>query len=238
MMAGMELLRAGLQNLGLDLSETQSAQFARYQELLQEWNQRFNLTAVRSPEGIETTLFLNSLTCAVATGDLSGQRLVDVGTGAGFPGLPLKILCPALDLTLVDSAGKKAEFLRQVVADLGLTHVEVLVARAEELGQDPAQRESYDWAVARAVAPLAVLVEYLLPLCRLGGTALAQKGIQVESEVASAQAAITILGGGGPTVIPVQLPQEESSYLVTIKKELPTPSDYPRRIGVPSKRPL
>jgi 16S rRNA (guanine527-N7)-methyltransferase len=169
----------------------------------------------------------------------SAQSVIDVGTGAGFPGLPLKILYPHISLTLVESVAKKARFLEAVVAELDLADVSVMVARAEALGQDAAFRGRFDWAVARAVAELRVLVEYLLPLCRVGGHLLAQKGERAADEVAAAQQAIATLGGGPPVLHPVQLPQrDEPSYLVVVEKLAETPAKYPRRVGVPGKRPL
>lgn len=239
MMTAMELLREGLQTLGFLLTNGQAAQFMRYQEMLLEWNQRFNLTAVRSPEGIQTRHFLDSLTCLLVTGDLNGRRLIDIGSGAGFPGLPLKIMQPDLALTLVESVGKKTTFLQAVVAELQLADVDILSARAEDLGQDPAYRAGYDWAVARAVAPLPVLLEYLLPFCRVGGAALAQKGVQAAGELAAAKHALAVLGGGAPRLTPVNLPgQENAGAIITVEKLRETPAEYPRRAGLPAKRPL
>lgn len=223
----------------LALNPSQLAQFQRYGELLREWNARINLTAIDTPAEIEIRHFLDSLTVAVATGDLSGQRLIDVGTGAGFPGLALKILFPAMQLTLVESVAKKTLFLETVAAELGLQGVTILAERAETLGQQPAHREQYDWAVARAVAALPVLVEYLLPLCREGGSALAQKGESAPREVSEARKAIALLGGGEPVLHTVELPgREERHYLVVIPKVAPTPLAYPRRPGRPAKKPL
>ena len=161
---------------GITLSPEQVSQFATYQSLLLDWNQRMNLTAIREPRQIQQRHFLDALTCSLATGVLNGRSLIDVGTGAGFPGLPLKILFPDLRLTLVESVVKKTRFLEAVVAELGLNDVTIVSERAEQLGQDAVHRGQYDWAVARAVAELRVLVEYLLPFCRLGGFVLAQKG--------------------------------------------------------------
>ena len=239
MMPAMEELQQGAHALGLDLTAVQIDQFQRYETLLLEWNQRMNLMAVRTAEGIRTRHFLDSLTPTFVTGDLSGRRLIDVGSGAGFPGLPLKILYPGLGLTLVESVAKKAAFLEAAVTELGLADVQVITARAEDVGQQAGQREGYDWAVARAVAPLAALLEYLLPLCRLGGSALAQKGPAAAVELVAAQNASALLGGDAGTLTPVVVPgQEQDSYLVTVRKLQPTPAEYPRRAGLPAKKPL
>src|SRR5581483_8622234 len=199
-----------------------------------DWNARLNLTAIVDAEGIVTRHFLDSLRCALSWGEAPGS-LIDIGSGAGFPGLPLKILRPALRLTLVESVGKKATFLRHLVERLGLGDVEVLVARAEAAGREPARREQYDIAVARAVAELRVLAEYCLPLCRIGGRFLAPKGAQIDAEVAAAQPASAGLGGRIVAIEPVELPGVEPRSLVVIEKVAPTPAEYPRAIGVPSK---
>lgn len=225
--------------LGAPLSAGQVAQFAAYEALLLEWNERIALTAIREPRQLRVRHFLDALSCAAATGPLDGQSLIDIGSGAGFPGLPLKILYPDLRLTLVDSVAKKARFLELVVVELGLRDVTVIAERAEVLGQDPAHRERCDWATARAVAELRVLVELLLPLCRVGGRALAQKGESAVEELAAATPAIAALGGGAAQLIPVRLPETEAThYLVIIDKATATDTRYPRRAGIPAKRPL
>jgi 16S rRNA (guanine527-N7)-methyltransferase len=235
----MNSLVAGAQRLGIRLSGGQVVQFEQYQKLLLDWNRRMNLTAVRESEAIQERHFLDSLTCFLATGDLNGRSLVDVGSGAGFPGLPLKITFPDLRLTLLESVGKKTKFLQAVVDELQLSDVQIVAGRVEEVARTPEQREAYDWAVARAVAGLPVLVEYLLPLVRVGGCALAQKGVFAASEAADADKAISILGGGAVQLLPVQVPgREQPSYLVVIEKIMATPDLYPRRVGVPAKRPL
>lgn len=237
--AGMEPLLEGSAALGLSLTAEQFGQFNRYQSLLLEWNQRINLTAITTPAAIQTRHFVDSLACALATGDLNGRRLIDVGSGAGFPGVPLKLLFPDLQLTLAESVAKKARFLESLVEALGLTGVTVIAERAETLGQDPQHREAYDWAVARAVAPLPILAELLLPFCRLGGRVLAQKGAAAAEEVAAAANALRVLGGGNVTPVPVPLTADaDAHHLVIIEKIAPTPPAYPRRPGIPAKRPL
>jgi 16S rRNA (guanine527-N7)-methyltransferase len=236
----MEKLReAALSMLGIRLTPGQVEQFKLYEHHLMDWNARFNLTAIRNPEDIRTKHFLDSLTCALALRESPPARLIDVGTGAGFPGIPLKIVQPSMRLTLVESVGKKAEFCRHVSQALHLDRVEVLTARAEEVGQMPAHREQYDWAVARAVAALPVLVEYLLPLVRVGGKVLAQKGESGPAEAHAAEKALQILGGRLRQIIPLTLPGvAEDRYLIVIDKVAAAPAGYPRRPGVPAHKPL
>lgn len=224
---------------GITLSPDQVHQFEAYQRLLLDWNQRMNLTAIREPGQIQQRHFLDGLSCSLVTGDLNGRSLIDVGTGAGFPGLPLKILFPDLRLTLVESVAKKTRFLQAVVVELGLRDVAIVAERAEILGQDAAYRGQYDWAAARAVAELRVLAEYLLPFCRVGGFVLAQKGENAAAEVAAAKQALAVLGGEVRELVPVNLPQrEDTHYLVVVEKTAVTPDIYPRRVGVPAKKPL
>ena len=210
-----------------------------YEKELLEWNQKFNLTAIRDSESIRTKHFLDSLSCVLAWKSSPPGELIDVGTGAGFPGIPLKILYPNLKLTLVESVGKKAMFCQHVVKLLGLEQVEVIQARAEDLGQDPQHRERYDWAVARAVAHLNVLGEYLIPLVRVGGSILAQKGESGPAEAQSAEEAMKLLGGKLKQLIPVHLPGvADDRYLVVMEKVAATPPKYPRKPGIPMKQPL
>ena len=222
---------------GLPLTDTQLDQFARYAAELQRWNERVNLTAIIDDAGIVARHFLDSLRCAQSWGG-APSSLIDIGAGAGFPGLPLKILRPELRLTLVESIAKKAAFLEHIASELGLTQVSVLVARAEDVGQQTAHRERYDVAVARAVAELRALAEYCLPLCRVGGRFLAPKGPQIEAELAAAQPAIALLGGRALPVETVEVPGVEPRSLVVVAKIYPTPPQYPRAPGVPAKRPL
>jgi 16S rRNA (guanine527-N7)-methyltransferase len=210
-----------------------------YEKELMEWNRKFNLTAIRDSESIRTKHFLDSFSCVLAWKANPPASLIDVGTGAGFPGIPIKILYPNLKLTLVESVGKKAMFCQHIVRVLGLDHVEVIKARAEDVGQDPAHREQYDWAVARAVANLKILSEYLLPLVKLGGTMLAQKGESGPAEAQSAEKAMKLLGGNLREVVQVNLPGvAEDRYLVLVDKVAATPPNYPRKAGIPGKQPL
>jgi len=225
--------------VGVRLSARQLGLLSIYESELVAWNQRFNLTAVRNLEEIRIKHFLDSLTCLLAMRENTGRRIVDVGSGAGFPGLVLKIACPALQVTLVESVGKKVEFCRHVIQKLGLEDVEVIQDRVENLGHMPAHREQYDWAVARAVAAMPVLAEYLLPLVRVGGSMLAMKGESGPAEAQAAEPAMTVLGGHLRQLLPVILPGvAEERYLVIVNKVAATPEKYPRRVGIPSKRPL
>ncbi|MBI3244549.1 MAG: 16S rRNA (guanine(527)-N(7))-methyltransferase RsmG [Chloroflexi bacterium] len=230
------------QLLGLDLTPAQLAAFRIYAAELAEWNEKFNLTAIKSPADVEIKHFADSLSCLLAirnTQYATRASLIDIGTGAGFPGLPLKIICPELKLTLVESVGKKVTFLEHVVGRLELKDVMVIKGRAEEVGQDGAHREKYDWAAARAVAEMPILLEYLLPLVKMGGKALAQKGESAPAETHGAERAAKILGGSLAQITSVELPGVvEPRYLVVFDKVAATPGKYPRRAGVPGKEPL
>jgi 16S rRNA (guanine527-N7)-methyltransferase len=165
--------------------------------------------------------------------------VIDVGTGAGFPGIPLKIACPSMRLTLVDSVGKKVEFCRHIVETLRLKDVEIVQERAETIGLLSDHRQGYDWAVARAVAEMPVLVEYTLPLVKIGGRVLAMKGESGPVESQAAEHAMRVLGGHLQQLIPVTLPGvEDQRYLVVVEKLAATPDRFPRRVGIPAKRPL
>jgi 16S rRNA (guanine527-N7)-methyltransferase len=212
---------------------------ATYEKELMSWNQKFNLTAIRAVEGIRTKHFLDSFSCVLAWKANPPARLIDVGTGAGFPGIPLKILYPSMQVTLVESVGKKAMFCQHIIEVLRLDGIEVVNSRAETLGQDARHREKYDWAVARAVASLRVLSEYLLPLVKVKGTMLAQKGESGPAEAQSAEHAIKLLGGKLQQVIPLNLPGVvEDRYLVLVDKVHTTHPKYPRNAGHPAKEPL
>jgi 16S rRNA (guanine527-N7)-methyltransferase len=236
----METLARDAQALfNVHLSGRQVLALLTYEKELLEWNQKFNLTAIRDAESIRTKHFLDSFSCVLAWKASPPNQLIDVGTGAGFPGIPLKVLYPSLKLTLVESVGKKAMFCQHIVRVLGLEHVEVIQARAEDLGQDPRHREKYDWAIARAVANLNVLSEYLIPLVKLGGTVLAQKGESGPAEAQSAEEAMKLLGGKLKQLIPVNLPGvADDRYLVVVEKVAATPPRYPRKPGIPMKQPL
>jgi 16S rRNA (guanine527-N7)-methyltransferase len=225
--------------IGTTLTPSQQSAFESYERELLEWNQKFNLTAIRDAEGIRIKHFLDSLTCLLVMKNLSKARVIDVGTGAGFPGIPLKIVCPEISLTLVESVGKKANFCTHLVDSLQLKNVEVLALRAEEVGRLPNHRAQYDWALARAVAGLPILAEYLLPLLKIGGTMLAQKGENAHAEAQASEKTFNILGGELSGIVQVNLPGVvEERFLVSVRKKSATPPAYPRSIGIPAKKPL
>jgi 16S rRNA (guanine527-N7)-methyltransferase len=236
----MEKLTLDAQRLfGLALTPRQVSALEVYERELLEWNAKFNLTAIRDVEGIRAKHFLDSMSCALAWKDNPPRRLIDVGTGAGFPGIVLKLLYPNLRLTLVESVGKKANFCRHMAETLQLKDVEVLNARAEDVGQLPAHREKYDWAVARAVANMPILAEYLLPLVKVGGAMLAQKGESGPAEAQAAEKAFKILGGTLRQLVKVELPGvADERYLVIVDKTAATLRIYPRKAGIAAKKPL
>lgn len=235
----VDLATAAAELLGIHLTAEQLEAFAWYSAELRRWNQRVNLTAITEPRQVQVKHFLDSMTCLRGMENNPQGRLVDIGTGAGFPGLPLRIVCPGLRVTLVESTTKKIEFCRHVIAELGLKNVEVRDIRAERLGHEQGQREAFRWGVARAVASLDVLAEYLLPLLELGGRMIAMKGESGPAEAQQAEQAVRQLGGRVARLVPIELPTvAETRYLVLIDKVARTPEQYPRRVGVPAKRPL
>lgn len=240
-----ELQQHALSLFGVRLTTSQMAAFECFENELLEWNERFNLTAIQEAGQVRTKHFLDSLSCipvlreSLPESDQPGRRLIDVGTGAGFPGIPLKIALPSIRLTLVESVSKKAGFCQHIIQTLKLEGVEILQERAENLGVLNGHRQQYDWALARAVARMPVLMEYLLPLVRVGGTVVAMKGENAPAEAHSGENALRILGGRFRRLIPVTLPGvAEQRYLVVVDKIAATPNGYPRRVGLPAKKPL
>jgi len=235
----MRLLAHGAQRLGLELTPEQLDSFELYYRELTEWNQRVNLTAIIDYEEVQVKHFLDSLTLAPVLPSQAGLHLLDIGTGAGLPGLPLKILYPGLRLTLVDSVAKKTAFLRHLVGRLGLEGVEVVTGRAEDLARQEAHRERFEVVVSRGVAALSTLAELTLPFCNVGGIFVAQKKEGTSKEVEGAARAIAILGGRLREVRRAEVDGLlQDRLLVVIEKVAPTPSRYPRRAGIPAKRPL
>ena len=237
----MEVLIEGAARLGIDLDSEQVERFRSYYDELTVWNATVNLTAVSGREEVQTRHFLDSLAASKALPEavLDGSNgLLDVGSGAGFPGLPLKIAFPRIDLTLLEATAKKTAFLRHVVDKLGLEGVDVVTGRAEEEARRPEMRERFGAVVSRAVARLDVLAEFCLPFCAVGGVMIAQKGPQVEEELRQARNAIGTLGGRTKDSDMLVEPPVGIGTLVVIEKQRQTPTHYPRRPGIPSKRPL
>jgi len=234
-----KLVHEARQLFGVHLTGRQVLALMTFERELVAWNEKYNLTAIRDAEGIRTKHFLDSFSCVLAWKEIPPRRLIDIGTGAGFPGIPLKILYPSMQLTLVESVGKKANFCRHMVEVLKLDATVVVTARSEDVGQMTAHREAYDWAVARAVASLPVLAEYLLPLVQVGGAMLAQKGQSGPIETHKAEKALNLLGGRTRHLLPVTLPGvADERFLVVIDKVAATPPQYPRKPGIPSRKPL
>lgn len=236
----MKRLIAAGKSLGLHLTPGQVERFETYYQELILWNRKVNLTTIVDYEEVQVKHFLDSLTIVLAVEDMSCPlRLLDLGAGAGFPGVPLKIVFPDIHLVLLDSVGKKTGFLRHLVARLGLDRVEVLTARAEDLAPEGRYREQFDLVVSRAVAQLPTLVELALPFCALGGSFIAQKKGGIEAEIEQATRAIAVMGGRLREVMGVKLEElGEERALVIVDKLSPTPDGYPRRAGIPAKRPL
>ncbi len=225
--------------LNLKLSVRQLAQFEELSDMLLDWNQRMNLTSITAPNDIVVKHFLDSLTLTTVVPQFDGLRLIDVGTGAGFPGLALAIAFPALEVTMLDSTAKKLRFIDVVGRELQLNNVRTMHARAEDAGRDKGHRASYDIVVARAVARLPVLMEYLLPLAKPESQVIAMQGMTAYDDANSAAKAIDVLGGELFTIEEVLLPTlDNPRYLIVIDKIKKTPRQYPRQPGAPNRDPI
>ena len=223
----------------MKLDERQVELFRIYAEELQEWNQKINLVSAATIDQIVPVHFLDSLSCIKSGRFKAKAKVADVGAGAGFPGIPLRIASPAISLTLVDASRKKVDFLEALLEKLALSQVQVVWQRAEEFARISSNRGSYDIVVTRAVAALAVLLEYSLPLLKLGGAVVAQKGRPEAGELDEGRAAASILGGKIVPPLTVHVPYLEGDRnLIIVEKTANTPEKYPRRAGVPEKRPL
>lgn len=232
-------LKLAVKEYGLNLTEGQINDFNKYYELLVEWNKKINLTAITEPKDVAIKHMVDSLSCYRKNLFRENTSLIDVGTGAGFPGLPLKIFCPSLKLTLLDSLNKRIKFLQLVVNELELKDVEIIHARSEEAARNKKYREKFDLATARAVARLPIVCEYCLPFVKEGGIFIALKGRQYEEETAEAQKAIKILGGEILDMMPVKLPEiDDRRAVIYIKKAKLTPKNYPRKAGTPERNPI
>lgn len=220
-----------------ELTELQQKQFEKYKDLLLEWNKKINLTAITEEDDIILKHFIDSMTILKHIDENSS--IVDVGTGAGFPGIPIKIANSSINVTLVDSLNKRLIFLEEVIKNLNLEKIKTVHSRAEEFGQNKNYREKFDIATSRAVANLSVLVEYLLPLVKVGGKCVCMKGSDIEEEVQNSKDAIKTLGGQIEKVEEFTLPASDiKRNIIVIKKIKQTPNKYPRKPGVPSKSPL
>ncbi len=230
---------ATLKMVGYRMSAAQRSAFNWYAQELIEWNKRFNLTAITDPVEIEIKHFLDSISCLKVESFRPPGRVIDIGSGAGFPGIPIKLLYPQFDITLVESVGKKVRFCEHVRDHLELQGLRALHARAEVLGREPEHRESYDWGLARAVAVGPVILEYLLPFIRVGGSAILQKGETGPAEMHRAQEALRVLGGEVEQIHRIELPcVTEARHLIMVRKTAATPPKYPRRPGIAAKRPI
>ena len=239
----MKKLVEGAGKLGIKLTTRQVKQFELYYRELIEWNERINLTAVTDYSSVQVKHFLDSLTITLALPEKEVEKpdfnIVDVGTGAGFPGVPLKILFPQPRLVLIEPTTKKTAFLQHVVRELELANVEVLNTRAEEAAHLPLYREQFALVLSRAVALLPTLVELTLPFCRIGGRFIAQKKGEIDQEVTRAKKAIAVLGGRLEQTKKIELDEfSDARYLVIVDKIYSTPGKYPRRAGLPKRRPI
>lgn len=234
-----EFLINNCKYLNIELNEYQAEQFIIYLKLLQSQNKQTNLTAIEDPYDIIIDHFIDSLSCTLGANFSPGMRVIDIGTGAGFPGIPLKIYEPKIELTLIESRQKRIDFIREVCDILRLRDVKILQGRAEEFGHSKEYRGEYDIAVARAVSKLNILIEYALPFLRKNEKLIAHKGSAYEEELQAAQHIMRLVGGKLEEVKEVSLPgKEKKTNLIIITKERATPFQFPRSTGIPAKKPL
>jgi len=234
-----EVLKKAAHEYSLALTDSQIQDFCTYYQMLIEWNEKINLTAITSPQDVAVKHMIDSLACYDETFFKKGARVIDVGTGAGFPGLPLKIFRPDIELTLFDSLNKRILFLQAVAKELGITDINFIHNRAEDGGKNKGLREHYDIAVSRAVARLNVLCEWCLPFVAVGGFFIALKGSKYNEEVNQSRGAIKLLGGEIAKIQNVKLPGlDDVRAIIFIKKIKKTPLTYPRRPGSAEKNPL
>lgn len=233
------ILEDGCQAFGVTLTEKQIEQFEKYYELLVEWNKVMNLTGITEFDEVMQKHFVDSAAAAKYVEMEKVNSLIDVGTGAGFPGIPLKILYPHLQVTLLDSLNKRIKFLEEVVDNLGLTGIETVHGRAEDAAKKAEYREQFDLSVSRAVANLASLTEYCLPFVKVGGKFVSYKSVSVDEEITQSKKAVYVLGGEIGKVEKFNLPGSDMERsLVVVEKKRSTPKKYPRKAGMPTKEPL
>ncbi len=232
-----EILKSGFEKLNIEVTEETLNKFEKYAELLREWNEKINLTAITEPKEIATKHFLDCSTLLLNC-DLKG-KVIDVGTGAGFPGLVLKILKPEIELYLLDSLNKRLLFLEEVIKELKLEGVTLIHSRAEDGGRDKNFREQFDFSVSRAVANLSTLSEYCLPFVKVGGKMVALKGPALSEEAENAKGALNKLNSEIESINKTIIPDTDMEHtIITIKKLRQMPTQYPRKAGKPSKEPL
>lgn len=232
-----ELMCSYGEQIDIKFTDKQLSQFYEYMNLLLEWNEKINLTAITEPEEVILKHFIDSLT--INKYIRKNKTLADVGTGAGFPGIPLKIYRPDLNVTLVDSLNKRINFLNEVIVKLDLKDINTVHSRIEDFGKDKKYRESFDYVTARAVANLTTLSEYLIPISKVNGKCICMKGNDIEEEVNNSKNAINLLGGKIDKVDYFELPNSDiSRNVIIIDKIKNTPNRYPRKAGIPSKEPL
>jgi 16S rRNA (guanine527-N7)-methyltransferase len=231
-------LVSGARQLGIEIGAVQQQQFKDYADLLIDWNRRVNLVRVRGPEELMRAHMLDSLWCSAAINLRESSLLLDIGSGAGFPGIPLKICFPEISLYLLESQQKRSLFLEETIKKLRLENCRVLTGRAEDLARNKIYREGFECVVARALAPMKILVELALPFLAIGGHLIALKGRAHEEEIVEASYALEQLGGAVDKVIPYRFTGENGRSVISIKKDMKTPERYPRRSGIPAKKPL
>lgn len=238
-MTGVDALSQGLKELNISVDEQKLNHFKVYKELLKEWNEKINITAITEDTEIDIKHFIDSLTIFKSNLVTENKKIIDVGTGGGFPGLPIKIVNDKVEVVLLDSLNKRINFLNEVINSLNLEGIKAIHGRAEDFGHDIKYRETFDLAVSRAVASLNILSEYCLPFVKVGGYFIAMKGPEVGNEIEDSKKALKILGGEIIDRVDVKLPLSDISHnLVIIKKVKTSPTKYPRKSGKPRKNPL
>lgn len=238
-MSNIETFRNGLEEFEIDYNDETIEKFKVYKELLKEWNEKINITAITDDNEIDIKHFLDSIT-VLKTGYIkSGQKIIDVGTGGGFPGIPIKIMEEGTEVVLLDSLNKRINFLNEVINNLGLKNIKAIHGRAEDFGLNSEYREKFDVVVSRAVASLNILSEYCLPFVKVGGYFIALKGPEIKNEMEESKKALKVLGAKIVDKIDMTLPSSDITHiLLVIKKVQKTPTKYPRKAGMPKKNPL
>ena len=237
-MSVIEILKSNATQYGIEIDSALEKKLEVYAQLLREWNEKINLTAILDDEGIAIKHFLDCLLVGRTADFKAGQRIIDVGTGAGFPGLVLAAAYPEIEVTLLDSTGKKLKAVEDMAQKMGVANAHILHMRAEDAGKDKALREKYDFATARAVAELRVLLEYTLPFVRVGGSFLSLKGASAVAEIDGAGASLKTLGGKIESINEFSLPGGDKRAIINVKKISQVPSRYPRVSAQIAKKPL